>query len=256
VGHAVAVTTGVGLTKLFMLHPDYNSIKWIVGPLICGVASALMTLTNTVHPPGGATALLAAVDPTVIAMGWWFVPTILLGSLLMMSVALLVNNIQRQYPVFWWTGKETGRRKEGDIESHLTSRRLSRKLSTRFSQRRRYSDASALLQLRDLIAITEEIVALPEGFTLAADEARVLQSLQRRLALWTKLDGAVGVAVSSSEQTLENVPLEMTRIPNWHSASIQDPDVATVRGGSGAFDETAIDWFRHSFVQNVGRDGA
>ena len=49
----------------------------------------------------GATALLAAVDPDVRALGWYFIPVVLLSSTLAISVALITNNIQRKYPVYW-----------------------------------------------------------------------------------------------------------------------------------------------------------
>jgi hypothetical protein len=67
-----------------------------------------MSLTNTVHPPGGATAVLAATNMDVIRMGWRFIPVVLLGSSLLVTVALIFNNILRQYPVFWWTPEKCG----------------------------------------------------------------------------------------------------------------------------------------------------
>lgn len=99
-----------------MLRSDFESIRWVAGAASCGVASSLMTLTNSVHPPGGATALLAAVDPTVNALGWMFIPLVLMATILMLGVALLVNNIQRQYPIYWWSPKEVGWR-EKDVEA-------------------------------------------------------------------------------------------------------------------------------------------
>jgi len=108
VGTILAATSGVAVSKLFMLRSDFESIRWIAGAASCGVASSLMTITNTVHPPGGATALLAAVDPTVNALGWMLIPLVLLATVLMLGTALLVNNIQRQYPTYWWSPKEVG----------------------------------------------------------------------------------------------------------------------------------------------------
>src|SRR5436190_1950781 len=106
VGTIVAATSAVAVTKLFMLRSNFESIRWIAGAASCGVASSLMTLTNSVHPPGGAVALLAAVDPTVNALGWMLIPLVLLATVLMLAVALLSNNIQRQYPIYWWSPKE------------------------------------------------------------------------------------------------------------------------------------------------------
>lgn len=60
-----------------------------------------MQITRTTHPPAGATALLPSVDESFTQLGWYFLPVVLLSSTLAMVVALLINNIQRRYPVFW-----------------------------------------------------------------------------------------------------------------------------------------------------------
>ncbi|KAJ3994490.1 hypothetical protein F5050DRAFT_1773890 [Lentinula boryana] len=62
-----------------------------------------MQMTTTTHPPAGATALLAAVSPEVYVMGWYYLPVVFLSSTLVLISALLVNNVQRRYPVFWFT---------------------------------------------------------------------------------------------------------------------------------------------------------
>jgi hypothetical protein len=83
-----------------------------------------MTLTGTVHPPGGAAAVLAVVDPTARSMGWNFVALISLAMLLMLTVAsLFANACGRRYPVWWWSHKETGSwwrlRVKGDSEKDV-----------------------------------------------------------------------------------------------------------------------------------------
>jgi CBS-domain-containing membrane protein len=60
-----------------------------------------MHLTKTTHPPAGATALIPCVDPHIWALRWYYLPVLLLMSMLTLGSALLVNNIQRQYPKFW-----------------------------------------------------------------------------------------------------------------------------------------------------------
>lgn len=65
-----------------------------------------MALTKTVHPPAGATALLAVVDDTLIHIGWFMLPVMLLGCALMLGVALLVNNLERRFPIYWWTPED------------------------------------------------------------------------------------------------------------------------------------------------------
>ena len=51
--------------------------------------------------PSGATAFLPVLDNRLRALGWYFIPVILLSSVLALAVALLVNNIQRRYPLWW-----------------------------------------------------------------------------------------------------------------------------------------------------------
>jgi hypothetical protein len=50
----------------------------------------------------GATALLAAVNEQIRDIGWYYLPVVLLNSALALMVALITNNIQRRYPVFWF----------------------------------------------------------------------------------------------------------------------------------------------------------
>jgi hypothetical protein len=64
-----------------------------------------MGITNTVYPPAGATALLAVSLPEITGLGWFLVPLVLLGMVLMLAVACIVNNIQRQFPMYWWTAQ-------------------------------------------------------------------------------------------------------------------------------------------------------
>ncbi len=59
----------------------------------------------TLHPPGGATALIAVIGSDKIhALGFWYmVIPVALGVILMLIVALMVNNMakNRRYPEFW-----------------------------------------------------------------------------------------------------------------------------------------------------------
>jgi hypothetical protein len=63
-----------------------------------------MTLTKSVHPPAGATALLASSSREMQALGWWLLALVELGSCVMVVVGLGVNNLTgRAWPRFWWT---------------------------------------------------------------------------------------------------------------------------------------------------------
>lgn len=105
-GHFFSAIVGVGITKLFLhLPPErFNDLEWLAGALAVGVASVVMSVTKTVHPPAGATALLAATNLEVRQLGWWLLPLVLLSAMLMLASALLLNNFAgRKFPVYWWT---------------------------------------------------------------------------------------------------------------------------------------------------------
>lgn len=103
-GHFVSALTGLCITKLFALMPNhahFESVRWLAASLSCAVAVVFMQATGTTHPPAGATALLPATDDTVARLSWYYLPVVLLSSAIMLPVALIVNNLQRRYPLFW-----------------------------------------------------------------------------------------------------------------------------------------------------------
>ncbi|KAK7059001.1 hypothetical protein VNI00_001625 [Paramarasmius palmivorus] len=104
-GQFIGALIGVCITKLFRLLPTeerYLQLEWLAGSLSCATAVVAMQITGTTHPPAGATALLAAVDDDVRDIGWYYLPVVLLSSALVLAIALLINNIQRRYPIFWF----------------------------------------------------------------------------------------------------------------------------------------------------------
>jgi hypothetical protein len=106
VGHLLATTIGICVSKLFQLSPDFDSLRWLGAAVACACATAAMSITKTVHPPAGATAMLAVADSSIEALGWFLLPVMMLGIALMMTTALLVNNLQRRFPVYWWTAED------------------------------------------------------------------------------------------------------------------------------------------------------
>ena len=98
-GHLLSGTVGVAC-YLFL------GTDWIAAALAVSFAIAAMILTDTVHPPGGATALIAVIGgPTVHQLGFWYVlAPVGLGTLILLSVALLVNNLSSDlsYPEYWY----------------------------------------------------------------------------------------------------------------------------------------------------------
>ncbi|MBF0176921.1 MAG: HPP family protein [Magnetococcales bacterium] len=99
-GHVISAVIGVTVFRLFGAEP------WLAGALAVSLAIVAMQMTRTLHPPGGATALIAVIGSEHIhAQGYFYamIPAGL-GALLMLLVALLVNNIpaNRRYPKCWW----------------------------------------------------------------------------------------------------------------------------------------------------------
>ena len=116
-GHFISAVIGVSITKLFHLLPDarFEELRWLAGALSVGVASTAMGISKTVHPPAGATALLAATTPEVTELGWWLLPLVLLACCLMLASAMLVNNLYKRFPVYWWTPADLSRTNEEDV---------------------------------------------------------------------------------------------------------------------------------------------
>ncbi len=98
-GHVLSALIGVCAFQLF------GSVTWLAAAFAVSTAIAAMHMTRTLHPPGGATALIAVIGgDSVHQLGYIYalVPAGL-GALVLLVVALLVNNIpaNRRYPEFW-----------------------------------------------------------------------------------------------------------------------------------------------------------
>jgi CBS-domain-containing membrane protein len=98
-GHVISAVVGVTIWTL--LH----SVPWLAAALAVATAIAAMHLTRTLHPPGGATALIAVIGSQQIHdLGYLYVLIpVTVGSVLLLLVGLLVNNIpeSRRYPEVW-----------------------------------------------------------------------------------------------------------------------------------------------------------
>ncbi len=100
-GHVVSAIVGV---TVFVLAGEPSILACSMAVSLAIVA---MHLTRTLHPPGGATALIAVIGgDRVHSLGYTYaVCPVLVGALIMLLVALLVNNLstqpKRHYPVYW-----------------------------------------------------------------------------------------------------------------------------------------------------------
>ncbi len=99
-GHVISALIGVTAWQLFHQHPDFAAAVAVA------TAIAAMHLTRTLHPPGGATALIAVIGSDKIhGLGYLYVVIpATVGPLLLLAIALLVNNIpkSRRYPEIWF----------------------------------------------------------------------------------------------------------------------------------------------------------
>lgn len=112
--HILAAAIGIGITKLFTLSESFQDLDWLCAATASGVTSVVMTLSGTVHPPAGATCLTTTMDTTIRELGWLYIPLVILNILLLLTVALLFDNVQRRYPRYWWTAKPLRKATEND----------------------------------------------------------------------------------------------------------------------------------------------
>ncbi|MBF0319191.1 MAG: HPP family protein [Nitrospirae bacterium] len=99
-GHVFSAIIGVASYQLLHNH------LWLAAALAVSTAIAVMHLTKTLHPPGGATALIAVIGGSKIYDLGFLYPLmpVGVGAAIMLIVALIVNNIpkSRKYPEFWY----------------------------------------------------------------------------------------------------------------------------------------------------------
>ena len=98
-GHVLSAIVGVAAYQYLGGQP------WLAAAMAVSVSIALMHLTKTLHPPGGATALIAVIGgDSVHNLGYLYaIIPVALGAGVMLTIALIVNNISkgRRYPEFW-----------------------------------------------------------------------------------------------------------------------------------------------------------
>ena len=97
-GHVFSAIVGVSCAMLI-------SAPAIAAAAAVASAVVIMHLTRSVHPPGGATALIAVIGgQNIHDLGYWYVLTpIASGALLMLIIAVIINNLSphRRYPTHW-----------------------------------------------------------------------------------------------------------------------------------------------------------
>ncbi len=98
-GHIISGLIGVACYQAF------GETLWLASAMAVSFAVAAMLITRTVHPPGGATALIAVIGGDKIhKLGFLYAfISAGLGAMILLIVALVVNNLSRnrRYPEFW-----------------------------------------------------------------------------------------------------------------------------------------------------------
>jgi CBS-domain-containing membrane protein len=100
-GHVVSAFIGVSIYKYMPFDVA------LLGALAVSLSILVMHFTRTLHPPGGATALIAVTGGAEIhnARYLFVVFPILGGTLILLIVALFINNLsgnlKRHYPKYW-----------------------------------------------------------------------------------------------------------------------------------------------------------
>ncbi|RAJ76523.1 HPP family protein [Chitinophaga dinghuensis] len=103
-GHILSAIVGVTI-RFLIPWPEW---EWLACALAVALALIVMQMTKTVHPPGGATALLAiAGSPAIRKLGYWYILSpVGSGVAIMLLIAVIVNNMTsiREYPANkrWW----------------------------------------------------------------------------------------------------------------------------------------------------------
>ncbi|MGA2108043.1 MAG: HPP family protein [Syntrophorhabdales bacterium] len=97
-GHLISAIIGVAC------YHSFGGL-WFSAALAVSCAIAVMLFTGTLHPPGGATALLAVTGSAQIhKLGFlYLLVPVGLGVFVMLAVALTINNLSggRKYPEYW-----------------------------------------------------------------------------------------------------------------------------------------------------------
>lgn len=101
-GHAISAFIGVTCVKVFTVK-----VIWLTAALAVSLSIVAMQLTATLHPPGGATAIIAVLGgPVLHEIGYMFIVNTVLGAVIMLVVAITINNLANyqsmHYPRYWF----------------------------------------------------------------------------------------------------------------------------------------------------------
>lgn len=95
-GHIFSALVGVTAQQVM------PGMSWLAAPMAVATAIAVMQFTATLHPPGGATALIAVIGgDSIHQLGYWYtLLPVASGACIMLVIALAINRAApgRHYP--------------------------------------------------------------------------------------------------------------------------------------------------------------
>ncbi|KAJ6097621.1 hypothetical protein N7499_001995 [Penicillium canescens] len=105
-----------------------------------------------------------------VGLGWFLIPVMLLGVTLMVAAAVVINNVQRRYPLYWWTSHPLAVPRQ-DLEEIRHEKPP--------SFLRNYEDS--LTDVPRRLVVERGDISVPDGVTLSAEETEVLEKISERL---------------------------------------------------------------------------
>lgn len=126
-GHLLSALVGVACARLL------GDTPWLASGLAVGTSIALMSATGTLHPPGGATALIAVTGGEGIRQLGFFYALVpcLTGALLLLALAAFLNGVTEWSGV---AGACISRNRTAFFRPRLLKRRLRLFRSLRMAQ--------------------------------------------------------------------------------------------------------------------------
>ncbi|KAF7722294.1 hypothetical protein EC973_003478 [Apophysomyces ossiformis] len=186
-GHVVGAVVGVIINTLFVQLAHFSSpaqqiaVRWVAGATAMALTLVISQILKVVHPPAGATALIAVVSDSSVQEGWFYVAHVVISISLQLVVAVLVNNIEKLYPVYWWTPRPSttpipalpisqSHDTLGMAENGVTGQKM-------------LADDDEATQIENkLILLPDRPFAYPPNLLLDPQEEVVLKQIQAKLA--------------------------------------------------------------------------
>jgi hypothetical protein len=101
------------------------------------------------------------------------IPNVMLGNVLMLASALLLNNIFRQFPMYWWTPESLSRNQLPDWVNDVS---ISEEMSTKNA-----AVSTPSTPKEPALVIRRALVVVPESLDLSMEEKLFLQEISNRI---------------------------------------------------------------------------